>query len=70
MQETRPANYIEFPLGADVWKSIKDNIKKNRERNSILRILSLRISLHDTNHSISHISVVDEKSTSCNAEKS
>lgn len=70
MQEIRPENNIESPLGADVWKSIKDNIKKNRERNSILRILSSRISLHDTNHSSSYISVVDENSTSCNAEKS
>nr|XP_034337452.1 uncharacterized protein LOC105318438 isoform X1 [Crassostrea gigas] len=70
MQEIRPENNIESPSGVDVWKSIKDNIKKNRERNSILRILSSRISLHDTNHSSSYISVVDENSTSCNAEKS
>lgn len=70
MEETHPTNNTDLPVGSDVWRSIKDNVKKYRERNSVLRILSSRISLHDTNHSSSYISVIDEKSNSCNAEKS
>eukprot|EP00105_Crassostrea_gigas_P026502 XP_011447487.1 PREDICTED: uncharacterized protein LOC105342287 [Crassostrea gigas] len=59
-QEIHPTNNTEPPVRADVWRSIKDNVKKNRERSSVLRILSSRISLHETNHSGSYISVIDE----------
>lgn len=66
-QEIHPTNNTEPPVRADVWRSIKDNVKKNRERSSVLRILSSRISLHETNHSGSYISVIDENP---HAEKS
>lgn len=68
-QEINSIKATELPRRADVWRSIKESVQKNRERNSVLRILSTRISLHDTNHRCSYVSVVNEQSKSCNAGK-
>ena len=46
---------------ADVWKSIKETVEKNRERKSMLKLLTRRNVPQNTNERLSYISVVEEQ---------
>ena len=46
---------------ADVWKSIKETVEKNRERKSMLKLLTRRNVPQNTNEHLSYISVVEEQ---------
>ena len=46
---------------AGVWKSIKETVEKNRERKSMLKLLTRRNVPQNTNEHLSYISVVEEQ---------
>ena len=46
---------------ADIWKSIKETVEKNRERKSMLKLLTRRNVPQNTNEHLSYISVVEEQ---------
>ena len=50
---------------ADIWKSIKETVKKNRERKSMLQLLTQRNVPQNTNERFSYISVVENQPSSC-----
>ena len=51
---------------ADIWKSIKETVKKNRERKSMLQLLTRRNLPQNTNERFSYISVVEDQLSSAN----
>ena len=51
---------------ADIWKSIKETLKKNRERKSMLQLLTRKNVPQNTNERFSYISVVENQLSSCN----
>lgn len=63
-----PKEDIELPSRLDVWKIIKNDVKRNKEKKSVMRILSKKLSLSNTSDTCSYMSVVDNKSPSCNTE--
>lgn len=48
------------PPRSDVWNTIKEDVKKNKEKKSVMRILSKRFSLSNTSDKCSYMSVVDQ----------
>nr|XP_022345781.1 multiple epidermal growth factor-like domains protein 10 isoform X1 [Crassostrea virginica] len=51
---------------ADIWKSIKETVKKNRERKSMLQLLTQKNLPQNTNERLSYISVVEDQLSSAN----
>ena len=51
---------------ADIWKSIKETVKKNRERKSMLQLLTRKNLPQNTNERFSYISVVEDQLSSAN----
>lgn len=49
------------PPSSDVWKTIKEDVKKHKEKKSVMRILSKRFSLSNTSDKCSYMSVVDNQ---------
>ena len=68
--ETESGHYISVNrdpnYNADIWKSIKETVKKNRERESMLQLLTRRNVPQNTNERFSYISVVENQLSSCN----
>lgn len=52
------------PSRLDVWNTIKEDVKNNKEKKSIMRILSKRFSLRNTSDKCSYMSVVDNQTPS------
>ena len=67
--ETESGHYISVNrdpnYNADIWKSIKETVKKNRERKSMLQLLTRRNVPQNTNERFSYIFVVEDQLSSC-----
>ena len=65
--ETGTGHYLSLKSNssADVWKTIKETVKKNREKKSMLQLLKRRNVPQNTNEHFSYVSFVEELST-CN----
>ena len=67
--ETESGHYISVNrdpnYNADIWKSIKETVKKNRERESMLQLLTRRNVPQNTNERFSYIFVVEDQLSSC-----
>ena len=68
--ETGSEHYLpvnqKHPASTDVWKSIKETVEKNRERNSIIQLLSRGSAPTNTSQRYSYVSVVEEQAFSSN----
>lgn len=64
-----PKEDDKLPPRLDVWKTIKEDVKKNKEKKSVIRILSNRFSLRNTSDKCNYTSVVDDQLPSCISEE-
>ena len=66
--ETGSEHYLSVnprpPANTDVWKAIKETVEKNRERNSMLQLLSKGSAPINTSQRYSYVSVVEEQAFS------